>query len=139
MPANTSQIASLRRSVGLEKYLEILESHAFHLDVFCSVCCSGFKVSKISHASEHVKTAWHEKGIELSKPNQQQLRLHPTKKATGENIEGPSEMAIYAFAPAISIDVERFFSVLKAFLEDRPCILEKTVDKLMFVRYNQHI
>ena len=60
-------------------------------------------------------------------------------KATGENIEEPSEMAIYAFAPATSIDVERFFSVLKAFLEDRPCILEKTVDKLMFVRYNQHI
>ena len=60
-------------------------------------------------------------------------------KATGENIEEPSEMAIYAFAPASSIDVERFFSVLKAFLEDRPCILEKTVDKLMFVRYNQHI
>ena len=76
MPANTSQIASLRRSVGLEKDLEILESHAFHLDVFCSVCCSGFKVSKTSHASEHVKTAKHEKGIELSKPKQQQLRLH---------------------------------------------------------------
>ena len=48
-------------------------------------------------------------------------------------------MAMYAFAPATSIDVERFFLVLKAFLEDRPCILEKTVDKLMFVRYNQHI
>ena len=53
--------------------------------------------------------------------------------------EESSEMAIYAFAPATSIDVERFFSALKAFLEDRPCILEKTVDKLMFVRYNQHI
>ena len=85
MPANTSQIASLRRSVGLEKVLEILESHAFHLDVFCSVCCSGFKVSKTSHASEHVKTAKHEKGIELSKPKQQQLRLHPKKAILNRN------------------------------------------------------
>ena len=67
------------------------------------------------------------------------LRRSVKLKATGENIEEPSEMAIYAFAPATSIDVERFFSVLNAFLEDRPCILEKTVDKLMFVRYNQHI
>ena len=86
MPANTSQIASLRRSVGLEKDREILESHAFHLDVFCSVCCSGFKVSKTSHASEHVKTAKHEKGIELSKPKQQQLRLHPKKKLKEDSV-----------------------------------------------------
>ena len=114
MPANTSQIASLRRSVGLEKDLEILESRAFHLDVFCSVCCSGFKVSKTSHASEHVKTAKHEKGIELSKPKQQQLRLHPKKKLKEDSFNFDlADAWISAGLPLKSLSDEK----LRSFLE----------------------
>ena len=113
MPANTSQIASLRRSVGLEKNLEILKSHAFHLDVFCSVCCSGFKVSKTWHASEHVKTAKHEKGIELSKPKQQQLRLHPKKKLKEDSFNFDlADAWISAGLPLKSLSDEKLRSFL---------------------------
>ena len=59
------------------------------------------------------------------------------QKAKGIGVTGPQEMALCAFVPATSMDVERLFSVLQCFLQDRSRILEETINKLMFVRYNK--
>ena len=55
----------------------------------------------------------------------------------GEGVEEPSEISIFAFAPCTSVEIERFFSVVKSFLTDRNNILEETVLKLLFIQYNK--
>ena len=42
-------------------------------------------------------------------------------------------MAMYAFVPGASMDIDRLFSDLQNFLTGRPKILEETVEKLIFV------
>ena len=54
------------------------------------------------------------------------------KMGRGEGITEP----IFAFAPCTTVDVERFFSVLQSFVDDRPNMLEETMCKLLFVKYN---
>ena len=57
--------------------------------------------------------------------------------ARGEGISAPSDIGIYSFCPCTSVHVERLFYVLNAFLHDRNFILEQTVLKLIFIKYNQ--
>ena len=59
------------------------------------------------------------------------------QKAKGIGVTGPQEMALCAFVPATSMDVERLFPVLQCFLQARSRFLEETINKLMFVRYNK--
>ena len=58
----------------------------------------------------------------------------------GKIIQGqvfdPGDKSIYAFAPCTSVHVERFSSVLNAFIVDRPNIMETTL-KMIFIRYNK--
>ena len=61
------------------------------------------------------------------------------QKAKGIGVTDPQEMALCAFVPATSMNVERLFSVLQSFSQDRPRILEETINKLMFVRYNKRL
>jgi hypothetical protein len=60
-------------------------------------------------------------------------------KSRGQNIEEPADIQTYMYAPCTSVDVERFFSVLHAFILDRPHILEETINKLMFIKYNSDL
>ena len=46
------------------------------------------------------------------------------------------DIGVFAFAPCTTVDVERFFSVLNAFVSDRPNILEQTLKKMLFIKYN---
>ena len=67
--------------------------------------------------------------------------LHVTLKyARGVEILEPALISIFQNARCTSVDVERFFSVLKALKADRPPnILPEAVLKLMFVRYNDNL
>ena len=58
------------------------------------------------------------------------------KMARGDGISDPSLIGIYYFAPCTSVEVERFFSILHSFVNDRPHIGNETVFRLMFVKYN---
>ena len=53
--------------------------------------------------------------------------------ARGNNAEilEPEEIGLLSFAPCTSVHVERLFSVLNAFVSDRPYILEETLNKLI--------
>ena len=53
--------------------------------------------------------------------------------------EPMEEIGLFMNSPATSVDVERFFSILKSFVEDLPNMLENTLKKLMFIRYNKHL
>ncbi len=59
--------------------------------------------------------------------------------ANGDGVSDPAQIEIYSFARCTSVDVERLFSVSKHFVADRPHILDDTVNKLMFVKYNKHL
>lgn len=59
--------------------------------------------------------------------------------ARGEGVVDPTDIGVYAFAPCTSCDVERFFSILNAFIQDKPNLLETTLNKLLFIRYNQYL
>ena len=56
--------------------------------------------------------------------------------ANGESISEPADIGVFAFAPCTTVDVERFFSVLNAFVSDKPNILEQTLKKMLFIKYN---
>ena len=58
------------------------------------------------------------------------------KMGRGEGITEPSDVSVFAFAPCTTVDVERFFSVFQSFVDDRPNMLEETMCKLLFVKYN---
>ena len=49
------------------------------------------------------------------------------------------EVSIYAFAPVTSVEVERFFSILNGFLQDRNNLTEESLSKLVFIKYNSHL
>ena len=53
----------------------------------------------------------------------------------GESISAPSRVGIYSFARCTSVDVERFFSILSAFIADHPHILDETLLKLLFIKF----
>ena len=57
----------------------------------------------------------------------------------GEGVTDPVQIGVYSFAPCTSVDVERFFSVLKSFVEDRPNLTPENLEKLMFIRYNKYL
>ena len=40
----------------------------------------------------------------------------------GKGIDDPQEIEIFCFAPSTSVEIERFFSVLRGFLVNRPNI-----------------
>ncbi len=50
--------------------------------------------------------------------------------------ENPQDILVYSFAPCTSVNAERLFSLLNAFLSDKPFITEATMNKLIFIRYN---
>ena len=58
------------------------------------------------------------------------------KKCRGEGITDPSDVSVFAFEPCTTVDVERFFSALQSFVDGRPSMLEETMCKLLFVKYN---
>ena len=57
----------------------------------------------------------------------------------GTDAREPMDMVLFMNSPATSVDVEKFFSILRSFVEDRPNLLENTLKKLMFIRYNKHL
>ena len=59
--------------------------------------------------------------------------------ARWDGISDPSLIGIYSFAPCTSAEVERFFSILHSFVNDRPHLGDETVFKPMFVKYNRKI
>ena len=60
------------------------------------------------------------------------------KLGRGDGITEPRDIEIYSFSPCTSVEIERFFSVLQGFLENRNNIREGTLLKLLFVQYNRH-
>ena len=58
------------------------------------------------------------------------------KMGRGEGITEPSDVSVFAFALCTTVDVERFFSLLQSLVDDRPNVLEETMCKLLFVKYN---
>ena len=61
------------------------------------------------------------------------------EKAQGRDLLCPMEVSIYAFAPVTSVEVERFFSILNGFLQDRNNLTEESLSKLVFIKYNSHL
>ena len=55
--------------------------------------------------------------------------LKVIKITKGQEITQPSEIGIFTFAPVTSVELEKFFSGLKSFIEDRPNMLEETAKK----------
>ena len=53
-----------------------------------------------------------------------------------EGIDDPQEIEIFCFVPCTSRETERFFSVLRGFLVNRPNNLDETVLKLLFIKFN---
>ena len=58
--------------------------------------------------------------------------------ARGNNAETsePEQIGLLSSVPFTSVHVERLFSVLNAVLSDILYILEETLNKMMFVKYN---
>ena len=58
--------------------------------------------------------------------------------ARGKNVErlAAEEIELISFAPCTSVNVERLFLVFNAFVSGRRTILDKALNKFMFVEYN---
>ena len=59
--------------------------------------------------------------------------------AKGQGIQSPGDCGYFVYAPATSTEVERLFSILKDFGEDRPHITEENVKKLIMIKYKQDL
>ena len=49
------------------------------------------------------------------------------------------DVPIFTFSPVTSVNVERSFSDSKSLVEDRPHILEETINHMIFIRYNTNL